>query len=89
MLSGGSKNPRAMARDINDATRMEAWKYSVRNVSFKYRVTREDELFWMSQNARQAKLKDAMTMSLTCLQKMFSVLNHKARYEKHHGEVSA
>ena len=86
---GSSKNLRAMVRDLNDEARMNAWKYCVRNVSFSYRITREDEVFWMSQNARQAKLKDAMTMAHTCLQKMFSVLNHKSRYEKHHGDIRA
>ena len=58
-------------------------------VSFVYKVARDDELYWMAQNARQHKLADSMTMTLTCVQKVYSVLNHKVRYEKLNGEIGA
>ena len=75
-------------RDIDDVAKMEAWKYAVLHTSFHYKVAKEDEIFWLAQNNRQHKKSDGITMSLTCLQRIFSILNHKQRHEKMHGEIS-
>ena len=79
---------RAILRDIDDPKKMEAWKYAVLHTSFHYKVAKEDEIFWLVQNNRQHKKSDGITMSLTCLQRIFSILNHKQRHEKLHGEIS-
>ena len=49
------------------------------------RATRDDDIFWLAQNNRQSKKAAGLSMTLTCLQKMYSVLNHKARVEKANG----
>ena len=61
---------------------MEEWRLHVLNVDFLYKIGKEDDLFWDSQNARQVKISDSTNMSLTCIQKIFSVLNHKHRLER-------
>ena len=61
---------------------MEEWKLHLLNVDFLYKVGKEEDLFWDSQNARQKKISDSTNMSLTCIQKIFSVLNHKHRLER-------
>ena len=53
---------------------MEAWRHAVLNVRYVYRLTKEDEVFWMSINSRQEKLKKAQTMAHTCIQRVFSIL---------------
>ncbi|CAE7699222.1 Gyltl1b [Symbiodinium sp. CCMP2592] len=75
----------AARRDIGDEEKMKAWKFAFLTVSFSYHVCSDADAFWMAQNSRQAKKHADMTMTLTCLQKIFSVLNHKARLEKANG----
>ena len=84
-----SRSLRAVYRDVDDDARMQAWKHAMLNVSFIYKVASNDEVWWLAMNNRQKKKKHGMTMTMTCLQKIFSVLNHKSRYERSHGEVSA
>ena len=67
---------------------MESWKYAILHMNFVYKLTNDEDVFWMAQNKRQEKIKQAQTMGLTCIQKIFSVLNHKARHERTHGEIS-
>ena len=54
-------------------------------VSFSYHVCGDADKFWLAQNARQSKKHQDLTMTLTCLQKIYSVLNHKARLERANG----
>ncbi|CAE7404975.1 unnamed protein product, partial [Symbiodinium necroappetens] len=68
---------------MDDEGKMEEWKLHLLNVDFLYKVGKEEDLFWDSQNARQKKISDSTNMSLTCIQKIFSVLNHKHRLERH------
>ena len=68
---------------------MEVWKHALLNVSFIYKVASTEDVWWTAMNNRQKKKNHGMTMTLTVLQKMFSVLNHKSRYERSHGEISA
>ena len=77
-----------MYRDVDDDARMQAWKHAILNVSYIYKVASNEDVWWIAQNNRQTKKSHGVNMSLTCLQKIFSVLNHKSRYEKTHGEVS-
>ena len=77
--------PRSVERDLNDEQKCEAWKHAIVNTSYVYKVAKEDEVFWMAQNSRQLKKSQSMSMALTCLQKILSVLNHKARLERSNG----
>ena len=76
-----------MYRDVDDELKMQAWKHAILNVSFIYKVATHDEIWWMAMNNRQKKKSHGMNMTLTCLQKVFSVLNHKSRHERNHGEI--
>ena len=83
------RNLRSIYRDVDNEQRVQAWKYAILNVSFVYRVATHEDVWWMAANNRQKKKSHGMNMTLTCLQKIFSVLNHKNRHERLHGEIRA
>ena len=88
-LSSGSYKPRSMHRDKDDPERMKAWRFATLQVSFVYRVGVIEDAYWLAQNSRQSKKQAGLSMVFTCLQKVYSVLHFKAKYEKVHGEVGA
>lgn len=57
-------------------------------VNFCYRVASGEEIFWLAHNERQSKKSDSYSMSLTTLQRIYSVLNFKSRHESLHGAIS-
>ena len=85
LLHGCYLYPRSIQRDLGDEQRCEAWRHAILSTSFVYKVAKDDEIFWMVHNNRQKKKSQSITMTLTCLQKIFSVLNHKARLERSNG----
>lgn len=59
-------------------------------VSVEYKTaTADDDIYFMAANIRQNLISDKENLALTTLQKMFSVLNCKARMEKAKGEMRA
>ena len=67
---------------MKDDEKMEEWKFHLLNTPFQYKVGKDEDVFWSSQNARQAKISDSLNMSLSCIQKIYSILNHKHRLER-------
>ena len=78
-----------MHRDREDEAAMNAWRFAVLQTGYVHRGGQtNDETYWIAQNLRQAKKKSGLTMTFTCLQKIYSVLHYKSRHEKSHGETS-
>ena len=70
-------------------TRPQLNKLLLTKVSFVYKAGKDEDAYWLAQNSRQSKKHQGLYMSFTCLQKVYSVLHHKARYEKAHGEIGS
>lgn len=51
-------------------------------------ATSDEDLYFLAANQRQDLTSDKETMSHTTLQRIFSVINCKARMERTHGEMS-
>ena len=78
-----------MHRDRDDEAAMAAWRFACLQTGFVYKGGQTiDDTYWMAQNSRQSKKKAGLTMTFTCLQKIYSVLHFKSRYEKSHGDTS-
>lgn len=59
-------------------------------VKFCYKaISSEESIFWQAQNERMSYKTAAASMTLTAIQRIYSVLQHKQRYEASHGEISA
>ncbi|CAL1165790.1 unnamed protein product [Cladocopium goreaui] len=80
---------RSIYRDIDDELKLDQWKRYFLSVNCEYVIaSSDDEIYFLSANVRQSLKADQETMTHTCLQKIFSVLNYKARLEKITGPLS-